>query len=103
MIITDERKASAIASHLKQIRIYTDRLFEAFCIAWMSSCHPSHNVALFLDHPEFSSAGYPISPTSSFDFRALLSEESADVQVPGLWHEASVTVLEDGTPAALQQ
>jgi hypothetical protein len=100
-IIPDERKASAMASLLKQIRTYTDELFEAFCTAWVSSCHPSHSVALFLDLPAFSSTGYPSSATSSFNFRTLLSEKPVDVQVPA-WHEASVTVLEDDASGILQ-
>jgi hypothetical protein len=101
-IIPDERKSNAMASLLKQIRTYTDKLFEAFCTAWVSTCHPSHNVALFLDLPAFSSTGYTSSDTSSFNFRMLLSDKPADAQVLASWHEASVTVLEDDTSGILQ-
>ncbi|PVH98683.1 hypothetical protein DM02DRAFT_673217 [Periconia macrospinosa] len=93
-IIPDERKASAIASLLRQIRTYTDRLFEAFCKAWVSSCHPSHNVALFLDVPAFSSNSWSHSGISSFNFRTLLNEWPQDVQVLPSWHEVGVTVVE---------
>jgi hypothetical protein len=99
-IIPDERKASAMASLLKQIRTYTDKLFETFCTAWVSKCHRSHNVALFLDVPVFSSTNYAGSHTS-FNFRTLLSETPVDLQVPASWHEASVTVLEDDTLSTL--
>ncbi|CAI6340020.1 unnamed protein product [Periconia digitata] len=93
-IIPDERKASAMASLLRQVRSYTDRLFEAFCKAWVLSCHPSHNVALFLDTPKFSTTGWPSCGISSFNFRTLLNDWPKDVKLSPAWHEVGVTVME---------
>jgi hypothetical protein len=94
-IIPDEREAMAIASLLKQIRTFTDRLFQAFHATWVSSCHPFHDVALFLDTPTFPANGISRSKPSSFKFRVMLNGKSLDVSMSSPWHEANVTVFEE--------
>lgn len=93
-IISDERHATALASLLNQIRNYADRLFNALLLAWVPGCHPSHDVALFLDTPTIPKSGYSGSK-SSFEFRMMICGKPVDVTRPPLWHEANVTVFEE--------
>ena len=101
-IIPDDREAIAVASLLKQIRAFTDRLFQAFHATWASSCHPFHDVALFLDTPTFPTHGIPHSKPYSFKFRVMLNGKSVDIAVSSPWHEANVTVFEEDNSISMR-
>jgi hypothetical protein len=94
-IIPNEREATAIASLLKQVQGYTDRLFQAFRSTWVPGCHRSHDVALFLDTPVLPISDYRSSSIQSFKFRVMLSRKPLDITLPSSWHEANVTVFEE--------
>jgi hypothetical protein len=101
-IISDERYAKTLASLLNQIRTYADRLFNAFRSAWIPGCHPSHDVALFLDTPTVPKSGYP-SSKPSFKFRIMICGKPVDVTMPPLWHEGNVTVFKEDGVAVTQE
>ena len=95
-IIPDEKHARALSSLLSQIQTYTDKLFIALRSAWIPDCHPSHEVALFLDTPVIPKIGHP-SPSSSFRFRLMMCGKSVNVAMSTLWHHANVTVVDSVT------
>ncbi|KAL2819272.1 hypothetical protein BDW59DRAFT_165135 [Aspergillus cavernicola] len=98
-VIPDERKALALAFVLNQIRGYTDRLFQAFHSALVPGCHPSHDVALFLDTPSFPVSRQLGLKPGLFRFRLMLNVYTLDVMTTSVWHEAHVTVSdEDDSP-----
>jgi hypothetical protein len=96
-LISNSGNASTLAALLQKVRDRADRLFQAFCEAWSLGCHSSHEVMLFLDTPVSSNGKLDSlnSNISAFKFRLVLRGKTTDVTGEALWHETSVTVLEE--------
>jgi hypothetical protein len=77
---------------LQQIRVYTDRLFNAFLDSWAAGCHPSHEAMLFLDTPVFTDIKSLNTRIPSYKFRLMLCGDLVNMSA---WHEADVTVFNE--------
>jgi hypothetical protein len=77
---------------LQQIRVYTNRLFNAFLESWATGCHLSHEAMLFLDTPVFTDTKSLSTKIPSYKFRLMLRGDLVNMSA---WHEADVTVFNE--------